>query len=157
MRVIESARVAATTLVLLLTAGANAAFAQAGQEPPKDKQVAALIEKMLNKTTERQAFSELEALGCPAVPAIIQRMDDRRSLPNPHIALRNKSPRAFEEIRHYHPQTVVDALAAILSQLTGRGFGFISNGATEQERAKTIQGWSDFLRKTPAAKLCNGG
>jgi len=56
---------------------------------------------MLNKTTERQAFSELEALGCPAVPAIIEGMDDRRSLPDPRIALRNKSPQAFEGITHY--------------------------------------------------------
>src|SRR5258708_37463674 len=102
----------ATTLaVLLLLSAEMASAAQVSRERDVDKQVAALIEKMLNKTTERQAFSELEALGCPAVPAIIQRMDDRRSLPNPYIALRNKSPRAFEEIAHYHPQTVVDALA----------------------------------------------
>jgi hypothetical protein len=110
---------------------------------------------MLNKKTERQASSELEALGCPAVPAIIERMDDRRRLPDPHISLRNKSPQAFEGIRHYGPQTVVDGLTAILSQLTGRDFGLISNGATETERTKTIQGWRDFLSKTPAAKLCD--
>ena len=53
--------------------------------------VAALIENMLNRTTERQAFVELEGLGCPAVPAIIDRMDDRRTLPDPHIWLANKS------------------------------------------------------------------
>ena len=64
---------------------------------------------------------------------------------------------AFEGITHYHPQTVVDALAVILSQLTGREFGFISNGATDSERTKTIQGSRDFLSKTPAAKLCYGG
>jgi len=55
--------------------------AQVSREQSVDKQVAAVIEKTLNKKTEWQAFSELEVLGCPAVPAIIQRMDDRRTLP----------------------------------------------------------------------------
>lgn len=110
---------------------------------------------MLEKKSEQQAFSDLEALGCPAVPAIIDRMDDRRKLPDPRISLRNKSPDAFEGLRHYGPQVVVDALDAILSQIIGRQFGFISNGATEVERAKAIRGWRDFLRKTPRSKLCN--
>jgi len=111
----------------------------------------------LNKNTERQAFSELEALGGPAVPAITQRMDDRRTLPHRYIGVRNKSPNACEGITHCRPQRVVDALVVILSQLTGREFGFISNGATDAERTKTIQGWRDFLSKTPAAKPRYGG
>ena len=83
-----------------------------------DKRVGVLIERMLNPQTEQKAFSDLEALGCPAVPAIIRRMDDRRVLPDPRISLRNKSPQAFEAVRHYGPVQVVDALAAILNQLT---------------------------------------
>jgi len=47
-------------------------------------------------------------------------------------------------MRHYAPQVVVDALAAILNQITGQHFGFIYNGATEVERAKTIQGGAIF-------------
>jgi hypothetical protein len=155
---ITAARFLVTTLAISLVLSAEmTCAAPASRERSVDEQVATLIEKMLNKKTERQAFSELEALGCRAVPGIIERMDDRRSLPDRHIELRNKSPNAFEGIRHYGPQTVVDALAAILSQLTSREFGFISNGSTEAERTKTIQGWRDFLRKTPAAKLCDGG
>ena len=151
-------RLLATALAMLLVLSAETiSSAQVSREQSVDKQVAAVIEKTLNKKTERQAFSELEALGCPAVPAIIQRMDDRRTLPDPYIGIRNKSPNAFEGITHYHPQRVVDALVVIVSQLTGREFGFISNGATDSERTKTIQGWRDFLSKTPAAKLCYGG
>jgi hypothetical protein len=125
--------------------------------PAVEKRVAVLIEKMLNTSTEQQAFADLEALGCPAVPAIIEQMDDRRNLPDPRISLRNKSPQAFEGMRHYGPQKVVDALAAILNQITGQNFGFIYDGATDAARTKTVRAWRNFLRKTPAARLCDGG
>ena len=49
---------------------------------------------------------------------------------------------------------VVDALAAILNQITGQDFGFIYNGATDAERTKAIQGWRDWLSRTPPEKLC---
>lgn len=127
----------------------------ASQDAATDKRVGVLIERMLKANTEQKAFSDLEALGCAAVPAIIGRMDDRRSLPDPRISLRNKSPQAFEGIRHYGPQQVVDALAAILNQITGQNFGFIYNGANDEERTKTIQGWRNFLQSTPAPDLCD--
>jgi len=122
-----------------------------------DRRVSALIEQTTEHDTEQKAFADLEALGCAAVPAIIERMDDRRSLPDRRISLRNKSPQAFEGIRHYGPEEVVDALAAILDQVTGQDFGFIFNGATDQERSKTVAGWRSFLKSTPASKLCGGG
>lgn len=122
-----------------------------------DKRVAALIEKMSDQKTEQQAFTDLESLGCPAVPAIIEHMDDRRKLLDPRISLQNKSPDAFEGLRYYAPEKIVDALAAILNQITGKDFGFIYNGATDSERDKTVGGWRDFLYKTDTAKLCQGG
>ena len=125
--------------------------------PKIDKRVAALIERMSNQKTEQKAFADLESLGCSAVPAIIERMDDRRELPDPNIALRNKSPDAFENQRYYGPKKIVDALAAILNQITGQDFGFISNGATDAERDKAVHGWREFLHTTPAAKLCGPG
>src|SRR5260370_30741264 len=143
--------------MVLVVVGERVVWEQVRREQFGEKQVGGVIEKRLKKKTEREAFSELEALGCPAVPAIIQRMDDRRTLPDPYIAISSKSPNAFEGITHYHPQRVVDALVVIVSQLTGREFGFISNGATDSERTKTIQVWRDFLSKTPAAELCYGG
>ena len=122
-----------------------------------EKQVSVLIGKIGNSSTEQQAFADLEALGCQAVPSIIEHMDDRRKLPDPRISLRNKSPQAFKGLRHYGPQKVVDALAAILNQITGQDFGFIYNGATDTERTKTVRGWRDFLHNTPATKLCDRG
>jgi hypothetical protein len=122
-----------------------------------DAQVSALIEETTHPDTESKAFRDLEGLGCAAVPAIIMRMDDRRSLPNQAISLRNKSPQAFEGIRHYGPEQVVDALAAILNQVTGQDFGFIYNGASSEERSKTVKGWRDFLSSTPASQRCKAG
>ncbi len=122
-----------------------------------EKQVSLLIVRIGNRSTEQQSFADLEALGCQAVPAIIKHMDDRRRLPDPRISLRNKSPQAFEGLRHYGPQEVVDALAAILNQVTGQDFGFIYNGATDEERTNTVQRWRDFLHNTPTAKLCDRG
>ena len=119
-----------------------------------DKRVGVLIEKMLAAKSEQKAFSDLERLGCPAVPAIIGRMDDRRVLADPRISLRNKSPQAFEAVRQYGPTEVVDALAAILNQLTGQDFGSIYNGGTDDERTKTVHGWRKFLETTPAQDLC---
>jgi hypothetical protein len=151
-------RLTVLIIAALCTALAQrSAAAQGSSIPGIDKRVELLIKSMLNRTTEHKAFSDLEALGCPAVPAIIAQMDDRRPLPDPSIALRNKSPRAFEAIRWYGPQEVVDALAAILNQITGQDFGFIFNGATDFERTKAVQGWRDFLSRTPATKLCDGG
>jgi hypothetical protein len=128
--------------------------AQTKREGSLDKQVAALIAKMLDKTTEQQAFKDLEALGCPAVPAIVGKMDDRRVLPDPNITLDNNYPEAFDEKRSYEPKAVVDALAAILGQITGQEFGHIYNGASEAERKKTIEEWRGYLRNRPASKPC---
>jgi hypothetical protein len=147
-------RLIATMSAVLLFFCAEGTPAQVQQEKTIDKQVAALIAKMLDKSTEQQAFRDLEALGCAGVPAIIGQMDDRRSLPDPNISLNNNYPEAFEGTRSYEPKVVVDALAAILSQITGQDFGFIYNGASEPQRKKTIEGWRGYLRNRPASKSC---
>src|SRR5262249_16602884 len=103
-------------LLAILVPANSSAQVSAKQLSKIDQQVASLIEKMVHKRTEHKAFADLEALGCPAVPFIIQRMDDRRKLPDPSISLENP-PNAFEGLRHYNPEKVVDALAAILNQL----------------------------------------
>jgi hypothetical protein len=127
------------------------------QQTTMDRRVSVLIEETTRRNTEQKAFADLEALGCPAVPAIIRLMDDRRNLPDRQISLRNKSPEAFEGTRHYGPEEVVDALAAILNQVTGQDFGFIFNGAMAEERSKAVKGWREFLASTPTSKLCEGG
>ncbi len=119
---------------------------------PRDSKIEAqydavdiLIKKSLRKETQHAAFAELEALGKVAVPAMILLMDDRRPLPIKGISLRNKSENAFEGLRHYSPELVVDAMAALLNQLTGEGFGSIYNGASERERRETVNGWRIYL------------
>jgi hypothetical protein len=147
------------TLLLFVSfiVGLCTANCSAAQDPTTDKHVAVLIERMVKSGTEQKAFSDLEALGCRAVPAIVRRMDDRRGLPDPRTSLRNNSPDAFEAVRQYGPQQIVDALAAILNQMTGQDFGFIYNGATDDERTKAVQGWRDFLRSSPSGELCKAG
>lgn len=144
-------------VITLFLVGLCAIPCFAAQDSATDKRVALLIERMLKANTEQKAFSDLEAIGCAAVPSIIRQMDDRRALHDPRISLRNESPNAFEGIRHYGPQEIVDALAAILNQLTGKDFGFIYNGSTDDERKRTVQGWRQFLRLTPPTDLCRGG
>jgi hypothetical protein len=125
---------------------------------PRSSQVNALIAETLNKETEQQAFRSLEALGNDGVPYIVGHLDDLRPLPEARISLFNKSPKAFEGIRHYGPKTVHDALSAILNQITRQHFEFVYNGATNEVRAKNTAQWrawciSSFPEKVDA---CNG-
>ena len=113
--------------------------------PEIDKRVTTLIEKMSDQKTEQQSFTDLESLGCPAVPAIIKHMDDRRKLPDPHIE-RINPPGAFEGLAHYGPEKIVDALALILANTTGQQFGWIYNGATDTERDQAVHDWREFLQ-----------
>lgn len=126
----------------------------ASQDSASDKRVAVLIEQMLKAATEQKAFSDLDALGCAAVPAIIRRMDDRRTLPDLNLSLRNEAPYADRDIRHYGAIQVVDALTIILNRRTGQDF-WSHTGATDEERTKMIHDWRRFLKSTPAPHLCD--
>ena len=114
---------------------------------PHDREVAGLIDALAALSREagpdaQQAiFQRIEALGAPAVPAIIAHMDDRRRLAYEEISLVNHNPDAFESMRNYGPKLIVDALAAILNQITGRSFGNIVNGGSERERHAAVDGW----------------
>jgi hypothetical protein len=90
---------------------------------------------------QRRIFEQLEQLGERAVPAIVANMDDRRPLLDKQISLRNRSPAAFERVRHYRPDLVVDALSAVLNQITDKNFGSIHNGGTERQRTAAVAGW----------------
>lgn len=98
------------------------------------------------RSTQEAAFLKLEQLGEPAVAAIINQMDDRRPLAFPQISLRNMSPQAFEGIRHYGPELIVDALDAILNQLVGFG-GTLVNGATEARRRNAVDAWRVYAAR----------
>lgn len=100
---------------------------------------------MTDRKKKLDNFKKLEELGQEAVPAIIYLMDDFRRLPIQSISL-ECPPGWFEALRHYSPDRVVDALAAILNQITGQSFGtMIYNGASKKERKLTIDGWRIYL------------
>jgi len=111
---------------------------------PHFKQVKKLISQMIDAETEHSAFRDLEKLGHDAVPAMILLMRDFRPLPITDIALKNP-PDHWDGFRHHSPKTVVDALAAILNQITGESFGFIYSGGSERERQRTVDGWRIYL------------
>lgn len=90
---------------------------------------------------QQRVFDRLVALGEPAAPAIIAQMDERRSLRTHAISLVNHSPDAFEGMRHYSPEQVVDGLDAVLNQITGESFGSIVNGGSNRQRDATVTGW----------------
>ncbi|MEJ2817683.1 hypothetical protein [Caulobacter sp. CCG-8] len=94
---------------------------------------------------QRAIFARLEALGPAGVPAIVAHMDDRHVLAVPAISLTNHAADAFEGVRHYGPEQVVDALDAILNQITGQSFGAISNGGTEEQRGAAVSGWRVYV------------
>ena len=108
-------------------------------------EVRSLIEDMLIASKATAAYAKLEKMGIQAVPATICLMDDRRELAVKGISLENKSPQAWEAMRHYSPELVIDVLEAILNQITGNSFGSIHNGGTEEERANTVNGWRIYL------------
>ena len=109
-------------------------------EWPHEAEVKHLIAETLVRETAERAFRDLENLGPDAVPAIADLMDDRRPLGVAHIVLSN-SPGAFEAQRIYGPKLVVDALAAILNQITGDDYGSIMDGASERQRRLAVNGW----------------
>ena len=104
-----------------------------------------LIEDMLTASKAEEAYVKLERLGTQVIPAIICQMDDRRELAVKNISLENKYPNATEPSRQYSPKVVTDVLAAILNQVARNSFGFIYNGASEEERNSAINGWRIFL------------
>lgn len=110
---------------------------------PNFGQVRALIARLgrVSGDEQQRVFDRIEALGDVAVPAIIAQMNDRRPLRTQDISLVNHAPDAFEGMRHYGPEQVVDGLDAVLNQITGASFGSIVNGGSNRRRDATIAGW----------------
>lgn len=110
---------------------------------PHFAEVRALIARLgqVSGDQQQRVFDRLVALGEPAVPAIIAQMDERRSLRTHAISLVNHAPDAFEGIRQYGPEQVVEGLDAVLNQITGESFGSIVNGGSNRQRDATVAGW----------------
>ena len=106
-------------------------------------EVKAIIEDMLVDSTAKRAYESLEKLGKSSAAAMICLMDDRRELAVPLITL--EYPPASKNVKQYTPKQVVDVLATFLRQFAGNDFGYIYNGASEKQRANTVNGWRIFL------------
>jgi hypothetical protein len=106
-----------------------------------------IINNITNRRMQQDCFKRLENYGNIGIPYIILFLDDFRELPIKSISLDNNFPGAFEGTRHYGPYLVVDALAAILNQITGENFGFIYNGddTFDEERKQCVNGWYIYL------------
>ena len=124
-------------------------LARFGKEfPPEKEPLYNRVKELIDRTTQREtqvdAFGQLEKLGLDGVPAMIMLMDDRRDLAIPAITFVNP-PGHWEGLRHYGPRKVVDAISAVLNQITSQVFGSIYNGASEKERQEAVNGWKLYL------------
>ena len=147
--------------IVLVTLARDPCRLVAGETPkatqPVDAKVRALVEKAVaanNGDEQQAAFDAVISLDCAAVPALGTLLGDSRPLPTRYLRLENRAIDRFEKFRQYGPETVTDAVAAILNHITGQHFGSIYNGATPAERDKAVAAWREFLTRTPAERLC---
>jgi hypothetical protein len=134
-------------------------LADMGPNMPIDAKVARLIDRLALRDRQQvqAAVTALEMLGQPAVPSMIRRIDDRRPMPVGVIGFENRSPDAFEGVRHIGVARVVDALNLILSDITGEDVGTIvvDNGPggggdspnLDSQRQAVVNGWRTYLAR----------
>ncbi len=143
-------------LLVLLAPGSATALASDVDGEGIGDAVRQLIDEAVaasDQDEQQAAFDRLMALGCAAVPAIVEALPDDRDLTIRYIRIMN-SPEAFEAIAQYGPEKATDALVVVLGYLTGKHFGFIHNGASAEDRATTVAAWRAFLEETPPSELC---
>ena len=111
----------------------------------KDKELLLRVDQLIHnlafETTQRQAILELIELDKKAVPIIIYSMDNYIKLNYNDIRVQAKNGVS----KSYSPELTVDLLAIILNTITNKNFGYIYNGATDLERAQTINAWRTYL------------
>jgi hypothetical protein len=125
-----------------------------GRPDSTDERVRALLDGLADPARVDGTVAAILGMGCAAVPALIRNMDDGRVYAARWLSLKNRSPDAFEGIRHYGPKLVVDALAAILNELAGQGFGFIYNGGSSDERDRAVASWRTWLALVGGRPSC---
>jgi len=112
---------------------------------PQYGEVKALIGRLLKRRSQDDAIRALLSLRQSAIPSIVLLMDDRRKLPQRHMAVKG-DPDSFEGLSLYQPETVLDALDVVLHVLSGgEAFGNVKNGATEPVRRRVLSGWRVYL------------
>jgi len=114
--------------------------------PAANAEIEAAVERLVadlvhDPEAQREALRALEELGHSAIPAIVKHMDSRAALAEPRMVLVNHASDAFEAVRRYGPELVVDALAALLNQLSGESFGLDWNSGNEVDRQRSVRAW----------------
>lgn len=106
-----------------------------------------LIEALSSKDEGTVQFSvdSLVRIGCPAVPTIVEMLDDRTLMLVPRVMFLNVEAGAPEAIRQHTPQKKVDCLVAVLHEITGEPLSPIYNGATEEERRLAVVAWRRYF------------
>ena len=133
--------------LVLVTTSLLSACVSVRDSESLESRVSRLVDQTTkSERTAQKAFDNLESLGNQSVPYLVAHLGDMRPLAAQEISLENKASDAFESERHYGPETVHDALAAILSQITGRSFVIVYNGATPQEREENRSKWVEWCR-----------
>ena len=143
----------------LVTAGLLSACISVRDGESLESRVSGLVDQTTkSEKVAQKSFGNLESLGNQAVPYLVAHLGDMRPLAAQEISLENKASDAFESERHYGPETVHDALAAILSQITGRSFVIVYNGASPQEREENRNKWVEWCRSAfpNQAETCVG-
>ena len=148
-----------TTSFLMVVLLVGCATNHASADDPMAKRVASLIDSTTRKSSEAQAFAQLQSLGDGAVPYLVGHLGDMRKLPVEQLSLVNKAPDAFERVRHYGPEVVHDGLSAVLNQITGKSFEFVYNGSNSAERESDRKQWQDWCVEAypEKASVCRGG
>jgi hypothetical protein len=113
-----------------------------------DEAVAKLIGMARLPATMKVGVDGLMALSSDAIPALIRRMDDRRSVT---VLSSLISPDAAEP-GGVPPRTVVlatvDLIAIVLERLTRQSFGDLHRGGTEEERRRVVTAWKVWLGRS---------
>lgn len=115
-------------------------------------QIAGLVDQTTNAQTEPEAFLRLESYGENGVPYLVSHLGDMRPLGDKNMTLKNivivDSKKTEQGQRMYSPEVVHDAVAALLNQITGKGFEFVYNGSDPATRATNRKEWQDWCVKT---------
>lgn len=140
-KVIHRLCIALVFLSLLLNCSAT------GVNDLPSHRVARLIDQAPKSAkVQDAAFEELIKLGKLGVPYIVGHLGDMRPLAKQEIILANRASNSFEGVRHYSPDTMHDALSAILNHITGKSFEFVYNGGTPEQREKNRRSWINWCR-----------
>lgn len=148
-----------TTPFLMVVLLVGCATNQASADDPMAKRIASLIDSTTRKSSEAQAFAQLQSFGDDAVPYLVGHLGDMRKLPVKQLSLVDKAPDAFEGVRHYGPEVVHDGLSAVLNQITGKSFEFVYNASNPAERESDRKQWQDWCVEAypEKASVCRGG